>query len=155
MNKKKTIEHLVNGNILVTIPIRLKYDGNKTVIHQPEYECQKLDINHMSPLQKALIQGFQYMEQLESGAVSNISELAIKEKQDRPFLFRALSLVNLAPDIVEAILNGMATEKLTIKNLKKGFPENWHDQREFFAMNDQQQLVTPPRRRGVRMLKKE
>ena len=35
---KKTIERLVNGNIKVTIPIRLKYDGCKTIIRQPEAE---------------------------------------------------------------------------------------------------------------------
>ena len=51
----------------------------------------------MSPLQKAVIQGFQYRDMLESGKVATISELAQKVKQERAFLFRALSLVNLAP----------------------------------------------------------
>ena len=54
---EKTIERLVNGNIKVTIPIRLKYDGCKTVIHQPEVEQAELDPETMSPLQKAVIQG--------------------------------------------------------------------------------------------------
>ena len=49
---EKTIERLVNGNIKVTIPIRLKYDGCKTVIHQPEVEQTELDpVNHV-PLAK-------------------------------------------------------------------------------------------------------
>ena len=103
---EKTIERLVNGNIKVTIPIRLKYDGCKTVIHQPEAEVTELDPETMSPLQKAVIQGFQYRDMLESGKVATVSELAQKVKQERAFLFRALSLVNLAPDIIEAILNG-------------------------------------------------
>ena len=38
------------GNIKVTIPIRLKYDGCKTVIHQPEVEQTELDPETMSPL---------------------------------------------------------------------------------------------------------
>ena len=101
----KTIERLVNGNIKVTIPIRLKYDGCKTVIQQPEVEQTELDPETMSPLQKAVIQGFQYRDMLESGKVATVSELAQKVKQERAFLFRALSLVNLAPDIIEAILN--------------------------------------------------
>ena len=102
---EKTIERLVNGNIKVTIPIRLKYDGCKTVIHQPEAEPAELDPETMPPLQKAVIQGFQYRDMLESGKVATVSELAQKVKQERAFLFRALSLVNLAPDIIEAILN--------------------------------------------------
>ena len=101
---EKTIERLVNGNIKVTIPIRLKYDGCKTVIRQPETEQTELDPETMSPLQKAVIQGFQYRDMLESGKVATVSELAHKVKQERAFLFRALSLVNLAPDIIEAIL---------------------------------------------------
>ena len=48
---EKTIERLVNGNINVTIPIHLKYDGCKTVIHQPEVEHAELDPETMSPLQ--------------------------------------------------------------------------------------------------------
>ena len=109
---EKTIERLVNGNIKVTIPIHLKYDGCKTVIHQPEVEQTELDPETMSPLQKAVIQGFQYRDMLESGKVATVSELAQKVKQERAFLFRALSLVNLAPDIIEAILNGKEPSSL-------------------------------------------
>ena len=82
----KTIERLVNGNIKVTIPIRMKYDGSKTVINQPEAEITELDPETMSPLQKAVIQGFQYRDMLESGKVATVSELAQKVKQERAFL---------------------------------------------------------------------
>ena len=50
---EKTIERLVNGNIKVTIPIHLKYDGCKTVIHQPEVEQAELDPETMSPPAKS------------------------------------------------------------------------------------------------------
>ena len=131
---EKTIERLGNGNIKVTIPIRLKYDGCKTVIHQPEVEQTELDPETMSPLQKAVIQGFQYRDMLESGKVATVSELAHKVKQERAFLFRALSLVNLAPDIIEAILNGKEPAILTLSKLRKGFPEDWEEQRKLFGM---------------------
>ena len=131
---EKTIERLVNGNIKVTIPIRLKYDGCKTVIHQPEVEQAELDPETMSPLQKAVIQGFQYRDMLESSKVATVSELAQKVKQERAFLFRALSLVNLAPDIIEAVLNGKEPSSLTLSKLRKGFPEDWTEQRKLFGM---------------------
>ena len=131
---EKTIERLVNGNIKVTIPIRLKYDGCKTVIHQPEVEQAELDPETMSPLQKAVIQGFQYRDMLESSKVATVSELAQKIKQERAFLFRALSLVNLAPDITEAVLNGKEPSSLTLSKLRKGFPEDWTEQRKLFGM---------------------
>ena len=131
---EKTIERLVNGNIKVTIPIRLKYDGCKTVIRQPEVEQAELDPETMSPLQKAVIQGFQYRDMLESSKVATVSELAQKIKQERAFLFRALSLVNLAPDITEAVLNGKEPSSLTLSKLRKGFPEDWTEQRKLFGM---------------------
>ena len=110
---------------------RLKYDGCKTIIRQPEAEVTELDPETMSPLQKAVIQGFQYRDML----VATVSELAQKVKQERAFLFRALSLVNLAPDIIEAILNGKEPASLTLSKLRKGFPEDWNEQRKMFGIN--------------------
>lgn len=132
MNRQ--IEKLVNGNIAVMIPIRLKYDGHKTVIIQPEKVVEELDIETMSPLQKALVQGFQYRDALESGKAASVSELARRENQERAFLFRALSLVNLAPDILEAILDSTEPPTLTLSRLRKGFPDDWDEQRKFFGM---------------------
>ena len=131
---ERQIEKLVNGNIAVTIPIRLKYDGHKTVIRQPERQTAELDTDTMSPLQKALVQGFQYRDALENGDVANVSELARREGQERAFLFRALSLVNLAPDIIEAILDGKEPSTVTLSRLRKGFPNDWDEQRKFFGM---------------------
>lgn len=131
---ERQIEKLVNGNIAVTIPIRLKYDGHKTVIRQPERQTAELDTDTMSPLQKALVQGFQYRDALENGDVANVSELARHEGQERAFLFRALSLVNLAPDIIEAILDGSEPSSITLSCLRKGFPDDWDEQRKFFGI---------------------
>ena len=84
---------------------------------------------------KTVIQGFQYRDMLKSGKVATVSELAQKVKQERAFLFRALSLVNLAPDIIEAILNGKEPSSLTLSKLRKGFPEDWTEQRKMFGMD--------------------
>ena len=130
----RSIERLVNGNIEVTIDIHLKYDGHKTVIVQPGGEPAGFDPEAMSPLQKALVQGFQYRETLENGGVANVSELARRENQERAFLFRALSLVNLAPDITEAILKGTEPPTVTLSRLRRGFPDDWNEQRKFFGM---------------------
>ena len=132
MNRQ--IEKLVNGNIAVTIPIRLKYDGHKTVIIQPEKADAELREEDMSPLQKALVQGFQYRDALENGEAASVSELARRENQERAFLFRALSLVNLAPDILEAILDSPELPTITLSRLRKGFPDDWDEQRKFFGM---------------------
>ena len=75
-----------------------------------------------------------HITKFKSGKVATVSELAQKVKQERAFLFRALSLVNLAPDIIEAILHGKEPSSLTLSKLRKGVPEDWTEQRKLFGM---------------------
>ncbi len=42
---------------------------------------------------------------------------------------RILPLATLAPDIVEAILDGRQPDYLTVGRLEKGFPIDWTEQR--------------------------
>jgi len=77
-------------------PIRLKYDGSKTVIHQQEVEESELDSETISPWQKAVIQGFQYRNMLESEKVVTVFKLSVKVNQERAFSLQTLSLINLA-----------------------------------------------------------
>ncbi len=130
----RTMERLVNGNIEVTIPVRLKFDGHKTVLVRPDSVSEELDPDDMTVLQKALVQGFKYRDALENGEVATVSELSRRENQERAFMFRSLSMVNLAPDIVEAILDGSEPEQLTLKNLRRGIPDDWNEQRRRFGM---------------------
>ena len=130
----RTMRRLVNGDLEATIQIRLKYDGHKTVIVKPDAGENELDPDDLSVLQKAVIQGLQYRDKLENGTVKTVTELARQEKTERAFLFRSLSTVNLAPDIVEMILNGTEPKTLTMAKLRKGFPEDWTEQRKLFGM---------------------
>jgi len=78
--------------------------------------------------------GFRFQKCLEGGRIKSVTALARQEHMDRPFLFRALSLVNLAPDIIKLILNGIEPKTLTLNKLRKGFPEDWSEQRKFFRI---------------------
>lgn len=65
--------------------------------------------------------------------MKSVSDLSRSEKVERAFLFRSLSLVNLAPDLIEAILDGTESKNLTISALRKGIPEDWDEQRRIFG----------------------
>ena len=130
----RTMERLENGNIEVTIPVRLKFDGHKTVLVRPDSASEELDPDDMTVLQKALVQEFKYRDALENGEVATVSELSRRENQERAFMFRSLSMVNLAPDIVEAILDGSEPEKLTMAALRRGIPDDWNEQRRVFGL---------------------
>lgn len=130
----RTMRRLVNGDLEATIQIRLKYDGHKTVIVKPDAGENELDPDDLSVLQKAVIQGLRYRDKLEDGTVKTVTELARQEKTERAFLFRSLSTVNLAPDIVEMILNGTEPKTLTMAKLRKGIPDDWDEQRKLFGI---------------------
>ena len=66
---------------------------------------------------------------LKSGAVDTAAELAAAESTDASYVSRALRLTLLAPDLVEAILDGRQGEEVTLTGLMAGTPAMWTVQR--------------------------
>lgn len=124
---------LPNGEVEAVIPIRLKYDGHKTVLTLPEDAPPELRAEAMNSMQKALVQGLRFRDKLEAGEASSISDLARSEGMERIFLYHSLELANLAPDIVRAIVDGDVPDGLTLKRLRHGFPDDWDEQRREFG----------------------
>jgi hypothetical protein len=81
-------------------------------------------------LVKALARAFRYQRALEEGRHASISEMADAEKLDRGHLGRVLQLTLLAPDIVEAILDGRQPAELDLPRLMRPFPVEWGRRRE-------------------------
>ena len=65
------------------------------------------------------------------GGRVGLTELAAAEKVDRSFLGKLLSLTLLAPDLVEAILEGRCDAGLP--TLLRPFPASWHEQASTLA----------------------
>jgi hypothetical protein len=76
-------------------------------------------------LVKALARAFRWRRMLDEGVCGTIGELAQREKVNRGYMSRVLGLTLLAPDIVEAILDGRQTDGLRLEDLLDGFPLEW------------------------------
>jgi len=85
------------------------------------------------PLVLALARAFQWQELLETGKYASIASLAKRLKVDRAYVSRILNLTLLAPDIVEAIMNGEEPSGLSLAKLTKPFPVEWQEQRREFG----------------------
>jgi hypothetical protein len=59
-----------------------------------------------STIIQALARAFAWMEILETGQVKSISELARSLNVDGSYVARIIKLTTLAPDIIEAAING-------------------------------------------------
>jgi hypothetical protein len=78
---------------------------------------------------KALARAYRWKRLLEHGRYASISEIATAEKIDRGYVGSILRLTLLAPDIVEAILDGRQPEGLGLPALLEPFPVEWCQQR--------------------------
>ena len=66
---------------------------------------------------------------LDDGRYGSVTELAAGEKLDRGYLGKILMLTLLAPDIVEAIMDGRQPAELGVHVLREGFPVKWGSRR--------------------------
>ncbi|MFJ1293309.1 hypothetical protein ACEPPZ_14680 [Paracoccus yeei] len=80
-------------------------------------------------LVKALARAFRWKRMLESGEFASISELAEREGVAFTYMARLMRLSLLAPEIVEAIMDGRQPESVTLANMMDPFPLDWKEQR--------------------------
>jgi site-specific DNA recombinase len=93
--------------------------------------------NHPGPTQapassllKALARGRQWYEWIVAGEVSGRRSIAQRLGLNERHVGRVLECAFLAPDIVEAILDGRQPPDLTFKKLTHGLPLSWIEQRK-------------------------
>ncbi|MGG5821906.1 hypothetical protein [Falsiroseomonas sp. HW251] len=113
--------------LTVVIPLRVKPRGGRKAMLTPGLLA--LERRQDITLIKAVARAFRWRRMLESGRFATINELAAAEKINSSYVSRVLRLTLLAPDIVEAILDGRQAEGMTLPGLMKPFSEHWGDQR--------------------------
>lgn len=120
-----------DGAVTVSIPIRIKrYSGRRQVIVPQGISTTTTGEHAPTALQIALARGHRWLRQIESGKVTNISEIARQEKVDRSYISRMVNLTTLAPDIVAAILDESLPENVSLFDLAVDTPLSWEAQRQ-------------------------
>ena len=79
---------------------------------------------------------FSRAEILNNGRVKSISELARDLEVDGSYVTRILKWTTLAPDIIEASINGQEPDRLSLAKLTRSISEEWNDQRIIFGFGD-------------------
>ena len=69
---------------------------------------------------------------LDTSEFTTIAELAEREGTTPSYMTRILRLTLLAPDIVEAILDGRQNDAVTLARLMDPFPISWIEQKNIF-----------------------
>ena len=117
--------------LTVHIPLTVRRRGGRKVVISPDgTEARVITATRIdSTLVKALARAFRWRRMLESGMVSTVGEIAAREKINKSYVSRILRLTLLAPDIVEAILDGRQMPEVTLPVLMGPFPLEWDRQR--------------------------
>jgi site-specific DNA recombinase len=126
-------EVLPEGKIMLKVPAYFKYQNGRKLIVTPEtLEGENSDSPDVVqyPIIRAIGKAHQWKAMLESGEVASISDLSRTLEFSHSYIIRILSLTTLAPDIVEAIINGEEPSGLSLEKLVSGFPEDWEEQRK-------------------------
>jgi len=114
------------GTITVHVPFAIRKYGGRNQIVTPSGAPTAIERCRVdSTLVKALARAFRWKKMLESGQFTTITELAKHEKLALTYMTRVLRLSLLAPEIVEAILDGRQPPEMTLAILLEPFPLAW------------------------------
>jgi hypothetical protein len=136
---KPTAEISKDGRSLtIRVPLTLRKRGGRKLVVAPEHDDAWLPSRARvdRTIVKALARAHRWKRLLETGKYDGIAELAKAEKINKSYLCRVLRISLLAPDIIEAILNGRQPSAVQLDGLLKPFPIDWDAQRRQFNMTD-------------------
>ena len=83
---------------------------------------------------QTLAQAHQWLEQLLSGEVSSLRRIAAAVGKSERYVSKVIRTAFIAPDLLEAVLEGRLPTQLTLAELTKDLPWDWNEQRRRFAV---------------------
>ena len=121
----------IPDTVTLHVPVRIVKRGGRKEMQLPADAPHQRKTD--DALLKALARAFRWKRMLESGELANIAELAEREGIAPSYMTRVLRLRLLAPDIVEAVLDGRQGPELTLARVLEPFPSEWPEQRRALA----------------------
>ena len=118
----------ISETVTIHVPFRVVKRGGRKEMQLPDGATQPRRTD--STLVKALARAFRWKRMLDSGEFATIAELAEREEIAPSYMTRVLRLTLLAPDVVEAILEGAQPPEVTLARVLKPFAIGWEQQRK-------------------------
>jgi hypothetical protein len=124
-------------SVTVVVPMTIRRRGGRKLIIGPDGAPARIGadgagvaVTRGDPaLVKALARGFRWRRMLEEGRYGSIRELARVENVNRTYVGRLLNLTLLAPDLVDAILDGRRSAAAPGLQADGSLPSSWSVQR--------------------------
>jgi hypothetical protein len=131
MTERATLEL---DTLTIRIPLRLQRRGGRQLIMTPEdATVPPPKPRRDETLIKAIVRAHRWGRRIESGRAKSITDLAAQEGMTDAYVCRLLPLTCLAPDIVEAILDGRQPKGLRLAEILACRAITWHEQRNLWG----------------------
>jgi site-specific DNA recombinase len=124
----------VSPPIILTAEARLMRCGLEVCLVLAGEEPQQKTARTSQSLIKAIARGRNWYEQLTSRDNMSLGDLAHASGVNDRYASRILRFAFLAPDIVEAILEGKQPKGMTLEKAFVNMPLNWEEQRQIFGL---------------------
>jgi site-specific DNA recombinase len=121
----------------ITIDARVKRCGWEVRLVIPAGTGTQMPTRPMLPLINAVARVHRWPEKIMSGEFQSRQSIAQFTKVDPRYAGRILQFAFLAPDIIEAILEGSQPPDLTVHKMLRGFPLSWTEQRKRLGLTAQ------------------
>jgi hypothetical protein len=119
--------------ITVHVPITFRKRGGRKLVVTPDGAEWAPRPRVDNAMVKALARAFRWRRMLDEGVHATIEELAKSKGIAKTYVSGILRLTLLAPELVEAILDGRQPVELQLDDLLAGFPLEWEAQRPDFG----------------------
>jgi hypothetical protein len=128
------IETRLDGEtFVVRIPMKFQRRGGRKRIVAPDGSAI-VPSSKPQPdgtLVKALARAWRWQRMLDKGIYTTVSEIGEAKNISKSYVSRMLRLALLAPDIVEAVLEGRADPTVILEKLERPLPASWEEQRRY------------------------
>ena len=132
-------EHLVEKDLKdvhkLSVNARLKRCGGEVRLVVPSDSANESPSRPVPSLIKAVARAHRWPEQIIQGDLQGRRSIARLTGLDERYAGRILGCALLAPDIVEAILDGRQPADLGIQKLLRDLPLDWAEQRKRFGFS--------------------
>jgi len=112
--------------LTIRVPLTLRKRGGRKQVIAPDgatRETPRLRIDNT--MVKALARAHRWRKLIDTGRFQTVQDLAEAERINPSYIARVLRLTLLAPDIVEAILDGKQGPEVTLARMLEPIPLEW------------------------------
>jgi len=134
----KSHQVMTDSERVTVIPIKVRRKQNRKLLTPPSGTAANVISGGIDiPMIKTLGKAFYWQRLLDEGEYATASDLACAFNLESGWVSEVIRMTNLAPEIVEAILEGRQPRHLnlhTIRGRHAALPREWEEQKRMFAI---------------------